>query len=606
MNKTLTLRAQKLRDYDIEKTDLKKFFGYSDNYKLLIDLLDSVLFQLSTFNTSAHKNVKNMFTLICCVDKLLYLEYTPKTSPVYYKIKAVLEILDQELSKNHRESVKKFLNKLKNKALNTLSILDDENYESKVLNKKDINNNDIYNFIDNILFEIKDIKLITKFCDKKFIEAIASNMDKIVEKLCHEYLNSDDKEYYYELFIYLSSKEEYGLDKYIDYITKCFKFHILNKRINNDRIYNNEVNEMDDIINKISEKDINKKYEIPVKKDFKTLEVKYNNSISDMRDKYTFTIDPSGADCLDDAISFEKLNDDEFKVGVYIADLSDIIKPFDDIDKYAYSLAESLYRGEKISMLPEYIYSMSSLFKGVDRLVHAYIFYVDGDYNIKQVETSKAIIRVKDNFSYQQVDKMIYKGENPFDDDLRKLYNFSDYLLSSNESRKKYILNKEALNPERKFQEKYGNSPSSKIVSELKVLTNSYLALNAYKFNVPFIYRNNLSVENNINKEILDEFDIKSILTSSFKSSYYSDENLGHHGLNLAAYAHATTPLRNYAALFNQRMINNYMLDYDIKNADIWLMKMVSKDLAKYLNRRIVLNKMYVAEMSAKSKILTK
>ena len=76
------------------------------------------------------------------------------------------------------------------------------------------------------------------------------------------------------------------------------------------------------------------------------------------------------------------------------------------------------------------------------------------------------------------------------------------------------------------------------------------------------------------------------------------------YGLDLKAYAHATTPLRNYSSLFNQRMVTAYMIE-DKLDGDLSL-KLLSNDLAKYLNNRLILNKIYTQEVTNKRKALTK
>ena len=57
----------------------------------------------------------------------------------------------------------------------------------------------------------------------------------------------------------------------------------------------------------------------------------------DFRDTITFTIDPADAKDFDDAISFKKLPNGNYEIGVHIADVSHYVKPNSNLDKEAYT-----------------------------------------------------------------------------------------------------------------------------------------------------------------------------------------------------------------------------------------------------------------------------
>lgn len=90
----------------------------------------------------------------------------------------------------------------------------------------------------------------------------------------------------------------------------------------------------------------------------------------DLRNLCIFTVDPSSATDLDDALSIEKLANGNFRVGVHIADVSYFVLPDTALDSEALSRATSVYMVHgKLSMLPALISEdIGSLNPGVDRL----------------------------------------------------------------------------------------------------------------------------------------------------------------------------------------------------------------------------------------------
>ncbi|HBC03225.1 MAG TPA: hypothetical protein DC015_03275, partial [Aequorivita sp.] len=49
-----------------------------------------------------------------------------------------------------------------------------------------------------------------------------------------------------------------------------------------------------------------------------------------------FTIDPKDAKDFDDALSFEKLENGNYEIGIHIADVSHYLKPGTELDDEAY------------------------------------------------------------------------------------------------------------------------------------------------------------------------------------------------------------------------------------------------------------------------------
>ena len=74
----------------------------------------------------------------------------------------------------------------------------------------------------------------------------------------------------------------------------------------------------------------------------------------DFRKVTTFTIDPADAKDFDDALSFRRLKNGNYEVGVHIADVSHYVKPGTALDREAYERGTSVYLVDRtIPMLPE-------------------------------------------------------------------------------------------------------------------------------------------------------------------------------------------------------------------------------------------------------------
>ena len=113
----------------------------------------------------------------------------------------------------------------------------------------------------------------------------------------------------------------------------------------------------------------------------------------DMRDVFTFTIDPADAKDFDDAISFQPLSVAEsdglsatalYQIGVHIADVSFYVRPNTKIDDEAYQRGTSVYLVDRvIPMLPEELCNdKCSLKPGEDKLCMSVIFTMDAEANV--------------------------------------------------------------------------------------------------------------------------------------------------------------------------------------------------------------------------------
>ncbi|CAA9995227.1 unnamed protein product [Nesidiocoris tenuis] len=93
-----------------------------------------------------------------------------------------------------------------------------------------------------------------------------------------------------------------------------------------------------------------------------------------------FTIDPSTARDLDDAVSVKKLGDDLYEVGVHISDVSYFLPLDTPLDQFVAKRATTIYMVDKaIHMLPLELCLQCSLLPGQDKYALSIIWQMDAE-----------------------------------------------------------------------------------------------------------------------------------------------------------------------------------------------------------------------------------
>lgn len=343
----------------------------------------------------------------------------------------------------------------------------------------------------------------------------------------------------------------------------------------------------------------------------------------DRTNERVYTIDAADAKDLDDAVSVKKQSDGTFLLSVYIADVSYYVKENTALDKEAIARGTSIYiPGRVIPMLPKELSNgICSLNAGVERLALGVDILISKNGDVINSQVFKAIIKVTKKMSYDKVYKVITNNE---DDELKEEYgNYKDDLMNMNELAK--ILNNKRMEkgcinfdiPEMhvildvdgkvKNIEAYPKTFANQIIEEFMLITNMVIAEKYYFLQLPFIYRihekpdeeklrdlnlilSNYKLKIKGIKDVhpkaisdilnnIDSQDVKDIISTyvlrAMKLAKYSNECLGHFGLNAKYYCHFTSPIRRYPDLFIHRIIsksieNNYLFS--------------NKDLNKYEN----------------------
>ena len=331
----------------------------------------------------------------------------------------------------------------------------------------------------------------------------------------------------------------------------------------------------------------------------------------DYRDMITFTIDPEDAKDFDDAVSFKLLDNDNYLIGVHIADVSHYVTPDSEIDKEAYKRATSIYLVDRtVPMLPEKLCNeLCSLREDEDSLTYSVVFEMTPKAEIVSYSIDKSIIHSNKRFTYQQAQAIIAASEygtyyqpSPYSPQITLLWKVAKILREKR-------FEKGAIkfdSPEYKFDLDEEKRPVSVhveqadeahwMIEEFMLLANKTVAQEigkvAKKHEKTFVYRvhdepNEEKVEtfktfaakfgykiNNASRDKLvksynDVFDqvrgkaqqtlISNIALRTMSKAYYSTDNIGHYGLAFDYYTHFTSPIRRYPDLMVHRLLFSYL-----------------------------------------------
>ncbi|KAM6152350.1 DIS3-like exonuclease 2 [Erethizon dorsatum] len=129
----------------------------------------------------------------------------------------------------------------------------------------------------------------------------------------------------------------------------------------------------------------------------------------DLRKDCVFTIDPSTARDLDDALSCRPLANGTFQVGVHIADVSYFVPEGSQLDKVAAERATSVYLVQKVvPMLPRLLCEeLCSLSPATDKLTFSVIWTLTSEAKILDEWFGQTIIRSCTKLSYEHAQSMI-------------------------------------------------------------------------------------------------------------------------------------------------------------------------------------------------------
>ncbi len=342
----------------------------------------------------------------------------------------------------------------------------------------------------------------------------------------------------------------------------------------------------------------------------------------DMRDVLTFTIDPKDAKDFDDALSFEKMENGNYEIGIHIADVSHYVTPGNELDDEAYERATSVYLVDRVvPMLPEILSNNAcSLRPNEEKYTFSAVFEMNQKAEVVKQWFGRTVTYSDARFAYEEAQHVI---ENPDAEThtipskisiTDKEYTVKPEIaaailemdrlaktlrtkrmragaISFDKVEVKFILD-EQNNPEGVYFKE--SKDANKLIEEFMLLANRSVAefIGKQEPKKTFVYRvhdepddekiaaleniikrfgyklntkDRHSTAQSMNKLLKDVHGkkeqnlIDTLAIRSMSKAMYTTHNIGHYGLAFDYYTHFTSPIRRYPDVMVHRLLQHYL-----------------------------------------------
>ncbi|WBX78720.1 ribonuclease R [Virgibacillus salarius] len=340
----------------------------------------------------------------------------------------------------------------------------------------------------------------------------------------------------------------------------------------------------------------------------------------DLRNETIVTIDGADAKDLDDAVSVKKLDNGNYKLGVYIADVSYYVEEGSPIDQEALERGTSVYLVDRvIPMIPHRLSNgICSLNPQVDRLTLGCEMEIDTSGNIVDHEIFQSVIRTNERMTYSDVNKILVDKDEALRERYRELvpvFENMEQLASVLRHKRmdrgaidfdfkeaKVLVDENGKPEDVVLRER---SVAERLIEEFMLAANETVAEHFHWLDVPFIHRihedpdlsklqtffeflaglgyvvkgTNNEVHPQALQKVLEEVQgkpeemiVSKLMLRSMQQAKYDPQSIGHFGLATEFYTHFTSPIRRYPDLTVHRLIRTYLIQkkMDQKTMQKW------------------------------------
>lgn len=320
----------------------------------------------------------------------------------------------------------------------------------------------------------------------------------------------------------------------------------------------------------------------------------------DFRRWPTVTIDGETAQDFDDAVSIKKLPNNNYLLGVHIADVSHYVEVGSALDEEAKKRGTSVYFPDlTLHMFPERLATnLCSLRPRLTRLTFSVLLEINKKGEVVKVEFYPSMIKTVERMTYTSVYK-IFQGDK--EESQKYAYLLDDFFLmrelaSLLRERREASgsLNFDLLEPELIYKEgklaeiaAFEQNEAHHLIEEFMVAANEAVATFFSERGLPAIYRVHPPPAASDLEELRQKMlamglylpradqikpqDLQRLLRQAagrpeekfvnvqvlraLRLAVYSEENIGHYGLAKNNYTHFTSPIRRYPDLIVHRLL---------------------------------------------------
>ena len=536
----------------IKKQILNNDYDYDYLYDELVDNPEDTLSGILNSYLYLFRNVDNIFNEDCLNNLNSLLNYYVKKN----KNKKNLELVYSK--------VEIFLNNV-SKNLDYEKLLKLEKYISSLveLQNKCIMNNirrakgDKYNFILYLIFEKRDIELLTRYIENNMKELLINNstIPSIFTSVIERYISIDEDNdiqiKYFNRVINLFLK-----GRMYDKLIKDNSSYLKVLKTSNKKFVLDLVEKIENEFYQTKEdvaKDYNVSFILPKMEEY----TYFPNGKIDLTKENIITIDNKGDLCLDDGLSIRNNDDGTYTLFIHLANPASIIPYTSSTMKESLKRCNTLYLlDDSIPIFDRYLSdNILSLLPNKYTNALTVKVKVDTDYSLilDSLEIIPSVVQSKHKLSYEETDDVINHGGD-LNNELMLLSKIFDKQATDNPKISAYHkLENIIRGRDNTNSSKADTSISHMMVEQSNVFANSTIYLIEKRDNLGLIMPWRVQTEDC--DELINEYlkrgnfdttnkELRRMMKEYMMRSKYSFVNGGHYGLGLGGYVRISSAAR--------------------------------------------------------------